>query len=380
MKQKKFIILAIVIIIIVAFIGFSFKKTNKNYSNEPIKIVALFPLTGGLASYGEPAQKMAQIAVKDINDAGGINNRKLEIDYQDHKCDPKEATSIFQQALDVNKVKIFTSVACSGTVSAVSPLMKNDNALLLGTIITANKLSGISPYVFRNWASDKNEAKLFADEIKKRGYKKIGVIYEETDYAKGLKLSLEEFLKDSGIEIVSESFVSGSTDVRTQLSKIKQAKVEMLFISPQTVTSGDIVLKQIKELGLNKTALFVNDNIIKAKDLVSKYADVLEGAIGGDYIMKRDEKTDKILAKYREAYGVDCPQTNICSGVYDAINLLADAIKSKGYDVAGVKSYLESVDYAGISGQISFDEKHDRKNADYSLFLIKNGKAELYNQ
>ena len=369
MSQKLKWIVGIVVAVIVIIWGYSALVKPSN----TIKIGALLPLTGGLASYGEPAQKMADIALTDINANGGINGRMLEIRYEDHKCDPKEMLSGFEKLLTEN-IHIFNSVACSATVSSVAPNLEKDNALLLGTITSASKLTGVSPYFYRNWASDGQEAKLLSEQIIQKNYKNIAVIYEETDYAKGLKLAMESDLKDSGVKIASESFVSGATDVRTQLTKLKSLKPDVVFISVQTVPSGEIVLTQMEQLGF-KPKMLINDNILKASSLLKNHTTLLEGAIGGDYYFKDSEKLNSALAEYKIKYGVDCPQKNICAAEYDAIQFLAQAIKSKGNSANGVKEYLSQNTYSGISGDISFDANNDRNNSEYSLFVIKSGEA-----
>ncbi len=366
-------IIALGSIVVLVLIGGVWLYTNKNNS-KPLQIVALFPLTGGLASYGEPAQKAAQLAVEDINARGGIKGKKLEVIYQDHQCDPKTALSIYKQFSLMNK--LFTSAACSGTVLSIAPNLEKDQALLLGTITTTPKITGSSPYVFRNWSSDDKESFLLAQHIRKMGYKNVGVLYEETDYAKGLKISLDEFLKNSDTHVVSESFASKTTDVRTQLSKLKDQKLDVLFLSPQTTTSAEVILLQMEQMNF-KPKLLVNDNVLKAADLVKKYANTLEGALGGDYVIHQNETSQQVLNKFKEKYGTRCLQENICLGVYDAINLLALGIEKNGYTADGVKNYLQATNYEGVSGTIAFDEKNDRKNSEYSLFEIRNGSREL---
>lgn len=346
-------------------------------SKAPIKIGALYPLTGGLSSYGDVASKSTQIAVEEINARGGINGSKLVIDMQDHQCSPQTAVSAYKQLSELGGVKVFTSVACSGTALSIAPLLESSNSLMMGTITTSPKLTGISGSFFRNWASDANEASLFADEIKKRGYKKIGIVFEETDYAKGLKLSLEKLLEGSGVEILSESFTTGSADVKTQLLKLREANIEMLFVSPQTVVSGDVVLRQMQEIGFRPN-IFVNDNIIKSNSLIESYSDLLQGAIGGDYLIPNNARANDFLKKYKQKFGEDCGQVNICLGVYDSINVLADGIRGNGYDAGKVKEYLRSVKYDGVSGEISFGEKNDRNNAGYALFIVSGKKAIPY--
>ena len=374
--NKKLIWTIVGVIVVIVFI---LVVSLKPAQNSTIKIGALYPLTGGLVTYGEPSQKTAQMVVTEINNSGGINGKKFEIDFQDHKCDPKTAVAAFQQLNSVSGIKIFTSAACTGTMVSLAPMLKDGNALFVSDVLSGAKITGLSPYVFRNWGSDINESRLFADKIKQAGYKTVGVIYEETDYAKGIKINLENFLKDSGITVFSESFPTGTTDVRTQLTKLKSEKPDILLISPQTVTSAEVILKQMEDLNF-KPKLLVNDNVTISKDLVMKHKDILEGALGANYAAPSNSKTDLILKMYKDTYGQDCPQTTVCVETYDTIHLITDAIKINGNDVAKIKAYLSSVNYDGAGGQISFDSNNDRSNADYTLFLVSNGQATAVTQ
>ena len=369
-KSLVFLLLfAVIIILAHIFAG----KTESN----TIKIGGLFPLTGGLASYGEPARNIAAIAIEDINSSGGVNGRDIELVSEDHQCDPKIALSAFEKLSGSDNIHIFTSVACTGTVSSIEPELSSKQAVLLGTVTSGNKLTGISPDFFRNWASDGQEAKMLAERAKQIGYKNIAVIYEETDYAKGLKISFEDYLKDSGIKIGSESFASGSTDVRTQLTKLQALKPDLVFVSVQTVTSGELVLKQMEQLGFKPAALFVNDNILKSSALLTAHTSLLENAIGGDYVFTASDDLKKVLAEYKARYDSDCPQVNICAAEYDAIKMLAEAIRKNGATAQGVKDYLKTATYHGVSGNVSFDQNNDRSNAGYSLFVVKVGKAQM---
>lgn len=363
--------LAAVVVIVVG--GVTLTRSSKP---DTITIGALYPLTGGLASYGEPAQKTAQLVIEEINAAGGIDGAKLVLAAEDHKCDPKEAVAAFNKLHDIQGIRVFTAAACTGTVVSVAPLLKD--SVMLAPVISAPKATGLSPNFFRNYAKDSDEAKLFAAEIVKRGYKTVGVIHEETDYAKGLRVSLEKFLAGTGVAVISESFTSDATDVRTQVSKMKALNLDLVFVSPQTVPNAEKVLKAMRDQQFVPKALFVNDNVIKSSDLLARYSDLLNGAIGGDYIIHNSAALDAMLAKYKAKYGMDCPQKNICATVYDSVHMLADAIDAEGYDAAGVQSFLKTAKYDGVSGTVSFDEKNDRANAEYSLFVVKNGKAELY--
>jgi branched-chain amino acid transport system substrate-binding protein len=372
--MKKTIIWVVVVLVVVGLGWLISGNKSTAPSGGAIKIGAIYPLTGGLAIYGEPAQKATALAVEDINKAGGINGKNLEVVFEDHKCDPKTALSAFQK-LSAEGVKVFTSVACSGTALAIAPELANNQAVLLGTTLSTPKLSGVSPFLFRNWASDIQESKLFADEVQKQGYKKVAAIYEATDYAKGLVINMQDFLKDSGVSFDTESFVTGATDVRTQLTKIQATKPDVIFVSVQTVTSGEVVLKQLEELDI-KTKLFLNDNIIIAPQLVSAHSKFLEGSLGAQYVLQSPEVANQALVEYKTKYGVECSQPAVCAAAYDTTNILAKALKETDGSANAVKQYLSQVNYAGASGQISFDQNNDRVGAIYSMFVVKGGVVE----
>lgn len=374
-KNAKWIIAILVIILIVVGVWYyNTKSSNITVETSPIRIGALFPLTGGLATYGQPAQKVAVIAAEEINNQGGINGRKVEIDYQDHQCKPPVALTLFQQLSSLNGIKIFTSVACSGTVSSIAPQL-GDDSVLLGTLTSAANLTGISPAFFRNYASDADGSRLFAEYIVNNKDKKVATIYEETDYAKGLKVFMEKDLEGKGVVVISEGFVPDSTDVRSQLTKLKASNPDVLFVSPQTVTTADKILKQMRELAFRPKVLLVNENVFKGEDLLKNYPDILEGAISVGYVLPNNSKSQHVLDAYKAKYGEDCPQKNVCLGVYDNIYLLAEAAAKNNDDVAKIKDYLKNVNYDGASGAISFDANNDRDNARYTLFIIKGGKG-----
>lgn len=371
MKKHIKIVLAVLVVMVVLGSGYSFYKSSAD--DRTVKIVALYPLTGGVASWGESSQKGTQIAVDEINKNGGINGKQLEVIYQDHKCDPKAALSIYQQF--AQKTKIFTSSGCSGTVLAVAPNLVKDNAVLLPQVVASVKISGVSPMVYRNWVVETSQAAVIGQKIKEQGYKKIGIINEETDFGKGLAIGLKEYLNGSGVEIVSESFKTGDTDVRTQVTKLKAAKIQALFIAPQTETSSEVILAQMEQLGF-KTNVFVNDIILQAPKLIAAHKGLLEGAMGGNFIIQ-SEKLQSFVETYKARYGTECTHVNACAVAYDSITMLADAIKTKGNSAQAVAEYLKTVNYEGVSGQTSFNEKNDRSGAGYLLSVIKGGVTEL---
>lgn len=371
MNKKSVITGIIVVLILILVTVFNNDSKLNNLSEESITIVALYPLTGGLASWGESAQKASQIAIDEINDNGGINGRKLEVVFEDHKCDPKTALSIYKRYSSTNK--IFTSSSCSGTVLSIAPSLEQDQAILLSTVVASTKITNASPMLFRNWTIESNQSEAIAQDIKNNEYKKVGILYEETDYARGLKDSLEKLLGPE-VAFISEGFVTGSGDLRTQISKIQSSNVDVLFLSPQTESSSEVILSQMEQLDFKPTIL-VNDIILGAKDLILNHKTLLENAKGAQYITKESKKLSNLLDKYREKYGSECSHSGACAVAYDTMHILSEAISENGESAQGIKDYLETINYKGADGITSFNEFNDRSNASYSGVIIKDGEV-----
>ncbi len=377
MSKTKIIIAVVIIVLVGTGVWYwQNKKTDvsdsaNNVKTGTIKIGALLPLTGGAASWGESSQRGAQMAVDDINKDGGINGQQVELISQDHACDPKTALSAYQQSL--LQTKTFISSSCSGTVLSIAPNLERDNALLLATVVGSVKISSASSYLFRNWTVETNQANLIGAEIKKLGYKKIGILNEQTDFGKGLATGVENYLKDSGVEIIADSFAPGVTDVRTQLTKLKAQKVEALFFAPQTDTSSEVVLSQMEELKF-KPKLFVNDVVLGAPKLLAQHTALLEGAIGCNFVSQSDN-TQNFLDSYKARFGSEIAHATAGAVAYDSIMMLAEAIKANGDTAQGIASYLKTIDYQGLSGSNSFDQKNDRSGVGYILNKVKNAQV-----
>lgn len=340
-------------------------------ASPSIVVGGLFPMTGGLAQYGDLASKSSLLAIEELNRAGGVQGQTLVLDVQDHQCKPAVAVDAYKQLSSVKGVRYFLAAGCSGTVIAINPLL--DRQVILGSTISSPKVSGTSPRFFRNYGTDSAEGKLFAEVIRAREYGSVSVLHEETDYAKGLMLSLKESLASSTLPFTVESFTSESTDVRTQITKLREVNADVFFLSPQTVTTANIALKQMQELGYKPKQFFVNENVMKSEQLRTTFPDLLNGAISADFTVKESEKLQTFLSAYKQRFGTECAQVNVCATAYDNVYLLAEAMKTVGTDDAEVVRHLKTILYEGVSGQISFDQKNDRSEQGYRLFKIENG-------
>ena len=132
---------------------------------EFIKIGAILPLTGDAAQWGIPPQKGAELAVEEINKAGGINGKKLKLIVQDTKCEPKAGVSSFQKLISDKEIRIVIGGVCSSVTLAVAPIAEKNKILLISPASTNPKITNAGDYIFRVIPSDDLRGKVFAEYL-----------------------------------------------------------------------------------------------------------------------------------------------------------------------------------------------------------------------
>ncbi|MBI5064655.1 ABC transporter substrate-binding protein [Candidatus Woesearchaeota archaeon] len=340
-------------------------------SNNTIKIGAMLPLTGDASQYGTEFQRVAEIAAQEINDAGGINGKKLEIIYEDSKCNPKDGATAAQKLINVDDVKVILGGACSGETLGASPIAEQNKVIILSPSASSPDITNAGDFIFRTNPSDAFAGKVAAEKAASMGFKKASIIHENTDYAQGLKRVFEQVFKESGGEVVSvESYSSEESDFRTQLAKIKAANPDVVYLVPQSPIKGGLLVRQLKEAGV-KSQLVMDAIMLRGilKDLGSQ----LEGVIGVE--PKFDEKgpiAAPMLSKYKAKYG-EVTFGFYDSATYDAVYLIAEALQKYGENAEKIRDYFYSIKgRPGAIGEITFDKNGDLLMK-FSVEEVKNG-------
>lgn len=217
-----------------------------------LKIGVIGPMTGGAALYGNAVKYGAQLAVDEINAAGGINGMKVELNVQDDTHDAEKAVNAYNTLKDWG-MQILVGTVTSTPCIAVQALCEQDNMFLLTPSATAVE-SIASPTAFRICFSDPNQGIASADYIASKGLAtKIGVIYNSQDaYSSGIYAKFADQAAVKGLEIVAaEAFTEDSKqDFSVQLQKIKAAGAELVFL-PIYATEAALILSQAASAGLD---------------------------------------------------------------------------------------------------------------------------------
>ena len=377
MKKRLFVFLAILVLVLSACAQQQQQPSGQQQTQTQgsYKIGVMYPLTGDAAAYGIPIQKTTKYAADEINAKGGINGKKIELIYEDSKCSPKDGNAAAQKLINIDKVKVIIGGVCSGETLGAAPITEANKIILFSPSATSPDITKAGDYVFRDAPSDAYAGVVASnyayDDLKAR---KAAVISESTDYAQGLRKVFKENFVKLGAEIVAdETYNPEDTDFRTQVTKAKAASPDVVYIVPQAPAKGLLLIKQLKEAGV-ETQLLTAEVLI-GRNILKDNAVDMEGLIGIE--QKVDDKAPKtaaLLAKYKQQTGEEAPFPGYMAGAYDIVYLLADAISKNGYDSDKIRDYLYQLkDYDGAVGKLTLDQNGDAV-LEYTIEQVKNGK------
>ncbi len=378
-KTTKILIWLIVVIVVIAGIWWRVGKKSiqpPTGKKEVIKIGVITLLTGPGAEYGIATQRGLDLAVKEINDAGGIKGKKIKLIYEDSKCDPQTGIRALQKLIFKDKVKVVIGTVCSSVTLALAPIAQEQDLLIISSGSSNPRISSY-PNVFRTWPSDAIQGKFLGKFVKEKlKLNKVGIIYMNNDYGVGLKDAFkDEFEKRGGTVVAEEAVPAIATDVKTQLTKLKELNPEGVFLATHAKEMGQI-LKQAKEL--NFSTQFFGGEGTKDPSLIEIGGSGAEGLIGTIPSASETSKRNHFLSAFKKAYDKEPGIT--ADAAYDIPFLLEIALKECDIsEINCIKTALLKIkNYSGASGIITFDENGDIISKKYDLIIVKNGKFVPY--
>lgn len=336
---------------------------------EPIKVGVNYELSGGVATYGTHTKNGIELAIEEINAAGGVlGGRMLQPIILDNKSDNAESLSVATRLIADEGVVAHLGPATTGNTLAAIPVAMEYKVPLLTTSatnpdVTVDPQTGQTrEYIFRTCFIDPPQAMVAADFIfNELGLKKAAVYYDNTnDYSKGLsKVFKDEFEKLGGTVVAEEGYVDTDKEFRPTLTKFRDAGAEVVYL-PGYYQQAALIVSQARELGLNVP--FVGADGWDSPDLVKiAGAEALNNTFFTNHYSSQDPspKVQKFVEAYKAKYG-DAPDSFAALG-YDAAYLLADAINRAGSaDPEAIKNALAATkDFEAVTGTMSFDEFHN---------------------
>ncbi len=360
--MKPYFILVIIGIVFIA------GCVSQNGTNETIKLGATLPLTGDVASFGLDSQKAMLMAVDEINAKGGINGRQLEIKFEDDQCDGKNSVTTVTKLISVDKVSAIIGPFCSAAMLPAAPIAEQNKVILLSASATNPKITQAGDYIFRNAPSDAIQGKFAAEfAYNTLNARKVSVEYANEEYSVGVKDVFVKRFKELGGQILStNAHERGSTDMRTQITKIKAENPDLVYLSVLAPANGGNFLTQAKELGLNVTIF--SPEALNNPELITTARDASNGLL---ISTPKPQTTQQFKDAFKAKYNTE--PIIYSDYYYDAVYLIANAMKTCGENSGCIKSELYKVkDYKGASGAITLDSNGDLDRGEYVVMTIVN--------
>ena len=343
-----------------------------------------FALAGPLQQdYGVATRQGAELAVKEINAAGGIDGRKLVLLPKDDGADAHTAISIAAELVRNPNVVALAGPVNSGTTIASAAIYNGESDSIRGTLpevattATSPAVSRLGDWTFRVASSDSANAVALAAAARQLSAS-VAVMYTNDDYGRGLAGAFRDALVKAGGSVAEyDPFSDSTADFSPYLRRMQLRGVQLVFIAGLDVAAARII-QQARGLGLQ--ARFIGgDGLVPLSGKGPLFDGTLVGLL---YHPASGERAQAFATAFRNAYHKD--PDPFAAAAYDAVNLLAAAARANGPTREGIQRYLRTLGqtggaaaYQGATGEIRFDEHGDPLQKAFAVGTIQNGTIQL---
>jgi len=357
---------------------------EKAGAKETIDIGFVVATTGHAARVGLKALDGARVAVNEINAAGGVLGKKLNLVVEDHKCEPTEGVNAANKVIFKDKVDVLIADACSSTIFAIAETIKSKNipVPILSGIVTSPKLTKQgNKWYFRAGQNALMEGPAFVSFwVKQLNVKRVSFLAVNDDWGRSTAETYARILKEMGGEVVSMDFFDpGAQDFYPYLTKIKAKNPDAIDVIARP-ENGSRINIQMGELGLLKKLTILGSDGQITDDFIKLAGEAAEGM----YLMDRYEpvietpRNKRFVADYKKLTNENPDQ--YAQAGYDNVHIIAEAIKGAGsLDASKVRAALEKTDYQGLASRIQFD-RNNQAHPSLLIVRIENGDRKVYSK
>ena len=331
-------------------------------------------LTGSEATFGISTRNAIELAINEVNAAGGVKGRKIEVRVYDNQSKPEEAAQAANRLINQDNVLLILGEVASSNSIAMAEKAQPAKVPMISNASTNPKVTEIGDYIFRVCFIDPFQgyvmAKFAHDNLK---LNKVAVLRDlGSAYSQGLADVFERKFTEMGGKIVGrETYTKGSTDFRSQLTAIKRASPDAIYI-PGYYNDIGLIARQARELGI--TATLMGGDGWDSEKLFELGGSAVEGSYFSNHYSPDDPnpRVQKFIASYKAAYG-SVPDSLAALG-YDAAMVAVDAIKrAPSFDRAAIRDAIaQTKNFHGVTGSITLD---DKRNATKSAVVLEVGKG-----
>ncbi|MEO7598386.1 MAG: ABC transporter substrate-binding protein [Opitutus sp.] len=343
---------------------------------EPIKVGEYASLTGKEAGFGQTSHHGVILAIEELNAAGGVLGRPLELVYEDNQTRPGESATAVKKLISRDKVIALIGEVSSSRSLEAAPIAQGAKIPMIAPAATNERVTKVGNYIFRVCFIDPFQggvmAKFATEDLK---VKRVAVLASVSNaYSLGLaKVFKERFTKAGGTIATEKSFSEGDKDFRAQLTALKSAGVEAVFV-PSYYTEAALIVRQARELGINVP--FLGGDGWEDEQLLKIGGEAMNGCYYSTHFSAENTEASvaRFVSKYKSRWDGEVPGAFSALG-YDAIYVLADSIKRAG-STEGPKlrdAIAATKNFAGASGVTTLDKDRNASKP-ATIIAIKDGK------
>ena len=325
-------------------------------AGRPYRIGVMDSLTGAGTTYGGALWQAKQMAAAEINAAGGINGRMLELVVADSRCRAESAVAAYRRLIQDDGVKIILGASCSDAMLAAAPLAQADGVVMLSASATHPDIAQTGDYIFRTALNSRQVGIDTANTMWAAGVRNLATFTESTEYAMGLHRATAAHFEELGGKVTEEdNFPSGLNDFKPLLAPLLADNPDALHIAPQSENSGGGSIRDARALGYDGP---IYTEVVTMGSEALRIAGDAAGVTAIMVALRPDNaKAQEVLANFHARHGHSSPSWFIASG-YDNVYLAAECLQQTGDDqnAAGFRDCLNAITWSGtISESYGFD-------------------------
>jgi len=335
--------------------------TTTGSGGDTIKVGVYGDLTGQTSSYGQSTKNGIELAVEEINAAGGVGGKKIELIIEDDQGRPEQAKTVVSKLINQDKVRAVLGEVASTNSLAAAPVAQEAKIPMITPSSTNPKVTQVGDYIFRVCFLDDFQGSSIAKFAANNLNGKTAAIFGDvnSDYSKGLTEFFEkEFTKLGGRVIAKEAYTQTDPDFKGQLTKIRNLNPDVIYI-PGYYGQVGIIAKQARELGMNMPLL--GGDGWDSPDLWELGGAALKNSYITNHYSIDDPNPliQNFVKNYKAKFNVT--PDSLAALAYDAAKVLADAIKrAGGTDSAKLRDAINATkDFAGVTGTISINAERN---------------------
>lgn len=337
--------------------GCTLFPSEKESNSEEIIIGGIIPYKNGAPEYGEILQKTADLRIKQINQSGGINGKKISIVWKDGGCNHEIAANAAQELIKKNKVKIIIGGVCSEETIGAASISNQEKIILISPVSQDPKISEIGEFVYRTTApTSLQDGEIIAKHATLKNYNSVGILEEYNEYT---SVNSKKFIQNFNGKTTKKRFVLGTDDFRPIIQKFITDDVDAIFLNLSLPSTVQNVITELRNKNYSKN-LLGNKLVINTASIMPNQNEYFDATnlCGIESRKPTTIQINNFKKAFEEEYQTEIFLPDFVASTLDAIDIIKEIllVSEDPQNTNELKEILDNIQFIGSSGTIIFDK------------------------